>query len=228
MVVPGPMGSSMMVSNQAMTMPCGSYMQAPGGGYVFVGMMPVQGPTMTVAPQAHPILLSSLITEKQNNVGFMSPTTHTTLKVAGQEEVTTVMLRNIPQKYDRETLIQVLNKTGFGSSYDFLYLPIDFSTTNSVGYAFINFLSAAELARFRQAFVGKKLSEESPKVCEVCDAKLQGKAKNVEFYRNSTVMGMDEKYHPLLVENGVRVPFPQPTRPIGPVQRRPPRMHPKH
>jgi len=133
------------------------------------------------------------------------------------------MLRNIPQRYNREMLIEDMNARGFAGAYDFFYLPIDFSTTHSVGYAFINFISEAELARFKSVYVGLKLSEDSPKVCEICDAKVQGKAKNVEFYRNSTVMGMEEQYHPVMLENGVRLPFPKPTRAVGPVQRRPPR-----
>lgn len=216
--------------NQVVQMPY-SYMQAPGGGYMLVGMMPTMQTGLPVQAQAQPIQLSSLITGAVGTT-VQAGATFTAMPTVvsatpGQEPVTTVMLRNIPQKYDRETLMDVLNKTGFAGSFDFFYLPIDFSTTNSVGYAFINFVSESEQARFRAAYVGKKLSEESPKVCEVCDAKLQGKAKNVDFYRNSTVMGMDEKYHPVLIENGMRVPFPKPTRPIGPVQRRPPRTHPK-
>jgi len=222
---------TMIVPNQAVQMQYGGYMQAaPGGGYVILGVMPgapMQASAQQLQAQAQPIKLSSLISEQQT---MISPVVGASVQVGvmnGREPVTTVMLRNIPQKYDRETLIDVLNKTGFAGTFDFFYLPIDFSTTNSVGYAFINFINEAELARFRAAYVGKKLSEESPKVCEVCDAKLQGKAKNVDFYRNSTVMGMDEKYHPVLYENGARVVFPKPTRPIGPVQRRPPRTHPK-
>merc|ERR1740120_351921 len=140
-----------------------------------------------------------------------------------REAVTTIMLRNIPQRYGREMLIEDMCARGFHCAFDFFYLPIDFSTTHSVGYAFINFVSEAELARFKGVYVGLKLSEDSPKVCEVCDAKAQGKARNVEFYRNSTVMGMDEQYHPVLLENGVRLPFPKPTRALGPVQRRPAR-----
>lgn len=211
---------------------------APGGGYMVVGVVPaVPAPTQVPAlaqAQAQPIMLSSLLGGQTSAampaVAPRAPTNATTPAVAPSglaQEVTTVMLRNIPQRYDREALIDVLDRSGFGGSYDFFYLPIDFHTTNSVGYAFINFISEAELTRFRAAYVGKKLSEESPKVCEVCDAKLQGKSRNVEFYRNSTVMGMDENYHPVLFENGVRVPFPKPTRPIGPVQRRPPRANPK-
>jgi len=174
---------------------------------------------IVLQPQAQPIRLSSLL--GNGSIEYRSGA------VVARAPVTTVMLRNIPQKYDREALLDVLNQSGFAGCFDFFYLPIDFSTTNSVGYAFINFINEAELARFRAMYVGRKLSEESPKVCEVCDAKLQGKDKNVEFYRNSTVMSMDERFHPVLFESGVRVPFPKPTRIVGPVQRRPPRTHPK-
>merc|ERR1740123_212041 len=136
---------------------------------------------------------------------------------------TTIMLRNIPQRYNREMLLEDIDARGFCGAYDFFYLPIDFSTTHSVGYAFINFVNESETVRFKNAYNGLKLSEDSPKVCEVGDAKVSGRVRNVEFYRNSTVMGMDEKYHPVLLESGVRLPFPRPTRALGPVQRRPPR-----
>merc|ERR1719507_2673214 len=89
------------------------------------------------------------------------------------EPITTIMLRNIPQRYNRETLVEDMAARGFHGAYDFFYLPIDFSTTHSVGYAFINFISEAELARFKSVYVGLKLSEDSPKVCEVCDARAQ-------------------------------------------------------
>merc|ERR1719476_1158429 len=165
---------------------------------------------------AQPLQISAML-------GSGVPQYHPAAAVRGREPVTTIMLRNIPQRYGREMLIEDLNARGFAGAYDFFYLPIDFSTTHSVGYAFINFISEAELARFKSVYVGLKLSEDSPKVCEICDAKVQGRVRNVEFYRNSTVMGMEEQYHPVLLENGVRVPFPRPTRALGPVQRRPPR-----
>jgi len=140
-----------------------------------------------------------------------------------REAATTLMLRNIPQRYNREMLLEDIDARGFRGTYDFFYLPIDFATIHSVGYAFINFVGEAEPVHFKSVYDGLKLSEDSPKVCEVCDAKVQGRVRNVEFYRNSTVMGMDEQYHPVLLENGFRLRFPQPTRVLGPVQKRLPR-----
>jgi len=134
-----------------------------------------------------------------------------------REPVTTTMLRNIPQRFDRELLLDNLIQHGFGGLFDFVYMPNDFSTGVNLGYAFINFVAEEVYMRFKMMYDGVKLAEESPKVCVVCDAKVQGKNPNVEFYRNSTVMNMDPKYHPVVFENGVRQAFPQPTRPLGPV-----------
>merc|ERR1719362_1494224 len=53
---------------------------------------------------------------------------------------TTVMLRNIPNKYTRDMLIKRLNMS-FEGQFDFLYLPIDFRNKCNVGYCFINFRS---------------------------------------------------------------------------------------
>jgi len=134
--------------------------------------------------------------------------------------MTTVMLRNIPVKYNREMVLTDLDQRGFRGCYDFFYLPIDFHTGNTVGYAFINFVTPTETERFRATYSGLKLSPDSPKICEVVVAKAQGKAKNVEQYRNSSVMSMDERFHPVIFENGVRQPFPGPTRVLKPVKPR--------
>jgi len=131
---------------------------------------------------------------------------------------TTVMLRNIPVKYNREMMLVDMDQRGFRGSYDFFYLPIDFHTGNTMGYAFINFVNRSETERFRMTYSGLKLSPDSPKICEVVHAKAQGKAKNVEQYRNSSVMSMDERFHPVVFENGMRQPFPGPTRVLKPVK----------
>lgn len=207
-----------------MQIPFGSYLRpTPEGGFVICmadtgAEIPVQG--MSQQPMAAPPMPMHPYAQYGQYSQYMpqAPAVQYT-----REQVTTIMLRNIPQRFNREMLMDDMNQRGFHGAYDFLYLPIDFSTTNSVGYSFINFVSEAELARFKACYIGLKLSDDSPKVCEICDAKAQGKARNVEFYRNSTVMGMDEQYHPVLLENGMRLPFPKPTRALGPVQRRPAR-----
>lgn len=116
--------------------------------------------------------------------------------------------------------MQDLNQRGFARSYDFLYLPMDFERRCSVGYAFINFTSPSELIRFKATYQGLQLATDSAKVCEVGSAKVQGKDKNIQYYRNSSVMSMAEEYHPIILENGLKVPFPQPNQQIKPCRTR--------
>jgi hypothetical protein len=47
----------------------------------------------------------------------------------GQDSRTTVMIKNIPNKYTQKMLLQTIDKK-FRGTYDFLYLPIDFTVTN--------------------------------------------------------------------------------------------------
>lgn len=134
--------------------------------------------------------------------------------------VTTVMLRNIPLKYNREALLGDMDNRGFAYTYDFFYLPIDFHTGNNVGYAFINFIDEETVTRFKGIYNNLQLSADSAKICQVSEAKAQGKLKNIEQYRNSSVMNMEDKYQPVVFENGVRKPFPPPTRTLKPVKPR--------
>eukprot|EP00927_Polykrikos_kofoidii_P045415 TRINITY_DN3939_c0_g1_i2.p1 TRINITY_DN3939_c0_g1~~TRINITY_DN3939_c0_g1_i2.p1 ORF type:complete len:483 (+),score=67.94 TRINITY_DN3939_c0_g1_i2:70-1449(+) len=62
------------------------------------------------------------------------------------DKLTTVMIRNVPNNFNRQQLMGELSKLGFGDSYDFLYLPIDSATSWNVGYAFVNFESPESAA----------------------------------------------------------------------------------
>lgn len=110
---------------------------------------------------------------------------------------TTVMLRNIPNRYTRDMLIDRLNKT-YEKAYDFVYLPIDFNSKCNVGYAFINFKSPVVAQRFMQEFHGAKTKHclpgfSSAKVCEVTYARVQGRDANMDNLK-------DEKFIEKLTE----------------------------
>merc|ERR1719464_344706 len=60
------------------------------------------------------------------------------LKYVPEEEKTTVMLRNLPNDYSRDDLLDLLNEQGFKGKYDFVYLPVDFKKNAGLGYAFVN------------------------------------------------------------------------------------------
>mmetsp|Transcript_68177 Transcript_68177/g.162761 ORF Transcript_68177/g.162761 Transcript_68177/m.162761 type:complete len:255 (-) Transcript_68177:72-836(-) len=135
--------------------------------------------------------------------------------------ITTLMLRNIPVTFNREALLADFDVRGFRGKYDFFYLPIDFQTDNNLGYAFVNFATPGFAENFRKTYQGLALAgDRSKKICAVAPATTQGRASNVEYYRNSNVMLLDDKYHPLVFENGTRAPFPSPTKAIKPVRYR--------
>jgi len=141
---------------------------------------------------------------------------------------TTVMLRNIPNKYTREMLIKQLC-IDYKGLFDFIYLPIDFKNKCNVGYAFINFRTFATCDRFINAFHGVEVRKclpglNSKKVVEVTPARVQGLAENVRRLRNSPVMNQLQdhpEWMPLLFnENSEEEPFPSPDQPLPPVKPR--------
>lgn len=129
---------------------------------------------------------------------------------------TTVMLRNLPNNYTRMTLLKLLNAEGFIGQYDFVYLPMDFKTHASLGYAFVNLVSPEQAASFWSTFEGfSKWVASSQKVCSVSwSCPYQGLNAHIERYRNSPVMHEDvpDDYKPMMFQNGARSAFPAPTK----------------
>mmetsp|Transcript_61728 Transcript_61728/g.180373 ORF Transcript_61728/g.180373 Transcript_61728/m.180373 type:complete len:520 (+) Transcript_61728:264-1823(+) len=152
-------------------------------------------------------------------------------KESGQEARstdTTVMLRNIPNKYSREMLIKQL-RVDFHGKFDFMYLPIDFKNKCNVGYAFINFRTAEACEKFVEDFHGVDVRKclpglNSKKVVEVTPARVQGLQENVRRLRNSPVMNQlidHPEWMPLLFnDSGEEEPFPGPEQPLPPVKPR--------
>jgi len=146
------------------------------------------------------------------------PETKSALAHIPTHELTTVMMRNIPNNHTREQLITLVNDGGFQGRYDLLYLPFDLKKKVGLGYAFINFLSHEDAEAFAQHFRGfKDWQMHSDKVCEVTwsDA-LQGLDANVERYRDCPVMheSIPDEFKPVIFQDGVCVPFPEPTKKI--------------
>jgi len=129
---------------------------------------------------------------------------------------TTIMMRNIPNSYTREKLLLLLDGHGFACHYDLVYLPIDFTSRSGLGYAFINFTTPQDAKRFRDIFHGfDDWGVFSEKACDAHgSATHQGLDANIERYRNSPMMheSVPDEFRPVTFKDGVRVPFPPPTR----------------
>jgi len=140
---------------------------------------------------------------------------------------TTVMLRNVPNKYTTDMLKETLDAEGFAKAFDFLYLPMDFRNHVNIGYAFINSIRPETARQFMSRMQGfERWMLQSRKVGEVSwSHPHQGLAEHIERYRNSPVMhpSMPSDYKPRLYVNGNEVPFPIPTKHVKPPKLRPAR-----
>lgn len=112
----------------------------------------------------------------------------------------TIMIKNIPNKYNQKMLLKVLDGN-YSGMYDFFYLPIDFRNKCNLGYAFVNFRDSRDAADFYQEFHNHKWSNfNSKKVCEVTYARVQGKQALLSHFKNSKFPCDDTQYLPLVIE----------------------------
>jgi len=138
---------------------------------------------------------------------------------------TTVMIRNLPTTFNRDDVVRTLNDCGFQGRFDFLYVPIDFRSDASLGYAFVNMTSPADARELWTSFDGfKDWGVPSDRTCSVCwSSPHQGYDDHVLRFRNSPVMHEDVPldHKPMIFQNGGEVAFPEPTKKL-----RPPRLRP--
>lgn len=131
---------------------------------------------------------------------------------------TTVMMRNLPNKYTQRMLLTEINQTGFLGTFDFLYLPIDPETNANRGYAFLNFIDSGFAWMFKMSYEGRKMNRfNSSKVVNVMAATLQGFEANYAHYTTARVSRGDPAARPLFLREPSQ-PVPQVSTP-GPKAR---------
>ncbi|KAK1290435.1 Protein terminal ear1 [Acorus calamus] len=135
---------------------------------------------------------------------------------------TTVMIKNIPNKYSQKLLLNMLDnhcvhcnekmsvvdgdhqqqqKQQPFSSYDFVYLPIDFNNKCNVGYGFVNMTSPEATWRLYKAFHDQPWEVfNSRKICEVTYARLQGLKALKEHFKNSKFACDTDEYLPVVFD----------------------------
>ncbi|TVT99860.1 hypothetical protein EJB05_54747 [Eragrostis curvula] len=134
----------------------------------------------------------------------------------GDDTRTTLMIKNIPNKYTSKMLLAAIDENHKGT-YDFIYLPIDFKNKCNVGYAFINMTNPRHIIPFYQTFNGKKWEKfNSEKVASLAYARIQGKSSLIAHFQNSSLMNEDKRCRPILFHSdgpnaGDQEPFPMGT-----------------
>jgi len=135
----------------------------------------------------------------------------------GRDTRTSLMVRNIPNKYTQQMLLSEFTDNGHGpGKIDFFYLPIDFKNKCNRGYAFVNFVNHRDIVQFYHQYFGQNWRVfNSDKICDITYARIQGKAGMLKRFENSALMEKDEEYKPLVFvshgeEKGSRLSFPTP------------------
>jgi len=134
------------------------------------------------------------------------------------DEFTTLVFRNCPNDLSRDSFCATLDQHGLAGLYDFIYMPADLIRHSNLGYCFANFVSHEAALKAWDVMDGfENWTRKNHKVCCVqwCSS-LQGLEGHITLYRNSTMMheAVEDRFKPVLLRDGVRVPFPAPTKKI--------------
>lgn len=111
------------------------------------------------------------------------------------DSATSVVLINIPVNYTREMVISLFDKEGFGGSYDFLYLPVDPSSSENLGYLVVNFVASEQCSKFVSRYHGALAQScfsfmRTGQLCEVRPSAVQGKQANYDRVRLHSCFGL--------------------------------------
>ena len=142
--------------------------------------------------------------DEGNNINLLLSIDHVR---SGRDRRSSLMVRNIPNKYTQQMLLAEFAATGHGSDkMDFFYLPIDFKNKCNRGYAFVNFVDYKDIIPFFDQYnkCGWKRFN-SDKICDITYARIQGKATMLKRFENSSLMEKDDEYRPIVfVSHGER------------------------
>ena len=135
--------------------------------------------------------------------------------IQGREKRTSVRIKNIPVKYSNQDFMKEIDtRMGFNMNinyrnYDLFYLPMNYSNTRNLGYAFINFVDPICIIDFLYRFKGIKLkSSNCHKECQITFAKYQGRKEITSHLLNSSGEGK-KPYLFTINKNRLRIRVPK-------------------
>jgi len=138
------------------------------------------------------------------------------VQLSVEDTYTSVIFRHLPKQFTQALLTDLLQREGFATVVDFLYVPSDFKKGVCLSYAIVNFATNSDASSAMAHF--QDFQVEDRELALEWSASHQGKGALVEKYRNSAVMhhSVPTVYKPLVFVGGKQVLFPPPTEPITP------------
>ena len=111
-----------------------------------------------------------------------------------EDKRTTLMIRNIPNKFTKDNFLYLFNKE-FEGKFNCFLLPTDFNEKKNFGYCFINFLNPLDIIYFYYKFNRKNWpGTNSKKICEIIYSKIQGINKMIRHYPIKSIFIKNDSY----------------------------------
>jgi len=125
-----------------------------------------------------------------------------------RDNTTTIMIQNLPEVLTQRALAKGLDTNGFAGQYDFMYLPTDFGSGTSHGYAFVNFCVPGASQRLidlwdRQRPWGRTTMS---KALRIMPAAVQGLEANVARWNSAKMRRVRNPDHRPMVMPGGQQP----------------------
>ena len=156
---------------------------------------------------------NSSLNNKIENVDSPKNIIHIENILKSKDKRTTLIIRNIPNRYTISLLLQELNQNYY-RKYDVVYLPQDYINNSNLGFGFINFVEHMYLIMFYEEFTGKKWNcFNSNKRCQLAYSKYQGKNELIKYIHKK--LGINNHYNndenlkkSFFINNGDKYPKP--------------------
>jgi len=118
--------------------------------------------------------------------------------LSGKDVRTTLMIKNIPNKYTEKMILQQIDEC-CKDGYDFFYLPIDFRNKCNVGYAFMNMKTPDDILPLYAHLNNKKWARfNSEKVCVLTYGRIQGFSALTSHFQRVSLRHEDKRRRPLI------------------------------
>ncbi|CAK0839118.1 unnamed protein product [Prorocentrum cordatum] len=123
---------------------------------------------------------------------------------SGPHSITTVMVRNVPERCQQDEFVSELDKSGFQGMYDFCYMPRDFKSSLNKGYVFLNFKTPTAARCFKNMWHGWQRFSNHPdsdsRRLQVTAAHIQGFEANIAMLETAGTI-RNPNYRRLVISN---------------------------